>query len=144
MSSLLVFSRVYSLEIQSIMLIFSTPLLNMRPSNLLTGSPTPPPPNLPCVNKYRGTCSHAVCDRGGLMQITKHLPPSTFSEKPAFRVWCLYRYLVHGVKSPKFIWDPCAQLYSLADTPVTFPPPPRIWAHIRGFYWSAKIDDISL
>ncbi len=24
------------------------------------------------------------------------------------------------------------------------PPPPRIWAHIRGLYWSAKIDDISL
>jgi hypothetical protein len=23
-------------------------------------------------------------------------------------------------------------------------PPPRIWAHIRGRYWSAKIDDISL
>jgi hypothetical protein len=23
-------------------------------------------------------------------------------------------------------------------------PPPRIWAHIRGHYWSAKIDDISL
>ncbi len=24
------------------------------------------------------------------------------------------------------------------------PPPPRIWAHIRGHYWSATIDDISL
>jgi hypothetical protein len=24
------------------------------------------------------------------------------------------------------------------------PPPPRIWAHIRGCYWSAKIDVISL
>jgi hypothetical protein len=24
------------------------------------------------------------------------------------------------------------------------PPTPRIWAHIRGRYWSAKIDDISL
>ncbi len=23
-------------------------------------------------------------------------------------------------------------------------PPPRIWAQIRGRYWSAKIDDISL
>ncbi len=23
-------------------------------------------------------------------------------------------------------------------------PPPRIWAHRRGLYWSAKIDDISL
>ncbi len=35
-----------------------------------------------------------------------------------------------------------AQLYSFAETP--HPPPPRIWAHIRGGYWSAKIDDISL
>ncbi len=24
------------------------------------------------------------------------------------------------------------------------PPPPTIWAHVRGRYWSAKIDDISL
>ncbi len=26
----------------------------------------------------------------------------------------------------------------------TAPPPPRFWAHIRGRYWSANIDDISL
>jgi hypothetical protein len=31
----------------------------------------------------------------------------------------------------------CAQLYSLAETP-QFPLSPRIWAHIRGHYWSAK------
>ncbi len=37
----------------------------------------------------------------------------------------------------------CVQLYSLAETP-QLPPSPRIWAHIRGRYWSAKIDDISL
>jgi hypothetical protein len=24
------------------------------------------------------------------------------------------------------------------------PPPPAFWAHIRGRYWSAKIDDTSL
>jgi hypothetical protein len=35
-----------------------------------------------------------------------------------------------------------AQLYSLVETPQ--PPPPRIWAQIRGRYWSAKKDDISL
>ncbi len=35
-----------------------------------------------------------------------------------------------------FGWDPAAQ-------PPTFPPT-RNWAHIRGRYWSAKIDDISL
>jgi hypothetical protein len=28
--------------------------------------------------------------------------------------------------------------------PRTPPPSPRIWAHIRERYWSAKIDDISL
>jgi hypothetical protein len=35
----------------------------------------------------------------------------------------------------------CAQLFSLAETqqPIASP---RIWAHIRGGYWSAKIDDI--
>ncbi len=35
-------------------------------------------------------------------------------------------------------------LYSLADTPQIYPSSPRIWAHIRGRYWSDKIDDISL
>jgi hypothetical protein len=55
MSSLLMFNRVYGLEIQSVVLVFSTPLVNWRPSNLLTGLPTPLP--LPCVNKYRGMCS---------------------------------------------------------------------------------------
>ncbi len=28
----------------------------------------------------------------------------------------------YGVRSPKFFWAPCAQLYSLAETP--HPPPP--------------------
>ncbi len=48
----------------------------------------------------------------------------------------------YGVRSPKFISAPFTQLYSLAQT-LHPPPPPRIWAHIRGRYWSAKIDDIS-
>ncbi len=30
------------------------------------------------------------------------------------------------------------------DTTTPSPPSPRIWAHIRERYWSAKIDDISL
>jgi hypothetical protein len=38
MSSLLAFNRVYKLEIQSIVLVFSTPFVNSRPSSLLTGS----------------------------------------------------------------------------------------------------------
>ncbi len=37
----------------------------------------------------------------------------------------------------------CAQLYSLAETP-QLPSSPRIRTRIRGRYWSAKIDDISL
>jgi hypothetical protein len=32
--------------------------------------------------------------------------------------------------------------YSLAEIP-QLPPSPHIWAHVRGRYWSAKIDDIS-
>ncbi len=37
----------------------------------------------------------------------------------------------YGVGSPKFIWAPCVQLYSLAETPPP-PPPPPIWANIQG------------
>ncbi len=47
----------------------------------------------------------------------------------------------YGVRSPKFILGSMcsAQLFSLAETPPPPPPPsPRIWAHIRGRYWSAK------
>ncbi len=39
MSSLLVLNRVYSLEIQSVMLIFSTPLVNCCPSTFSLTSP---------------------------------------------------------------------------------------------------------
>ncbi len=41
MSSLLVFNRVYRLEIQSVMLVFSTGFVNHCPSNLLSGLPPP-------------------------------------------------------------------------------------------------------
>jgi hypothetical protein len=37
----------------------------------------------------------------------------------------------------------CAQLYSLADTP-QLPAPPAFGLVLRGRYWSAKQDDISL
>jgi hypothetical protein len=50
MSSLLVFNRVYRMEIQSVMLVFSDPLVNCFPSNLLADLPYPSP--LPKV-KYR-------------------------------------------------------------------------------------------
>jgi hypothetical protein len=48
MSSLLVFKRVYRLEIQSVMLVFSTPLVNCCPSTFSLTSPSPPP--FPKVN----------------------------------------------------------------------------------------------
>jgi hypothetical protein len=37
-------------------------------------------------------------------------------------------------------------LFGLLCTAETLqlPPSPRIWAHIRGRYWPAKIDDISM
>ncbi len=44
MSSLMVFNRFHRLEIQSVLLVFSTPLVNWRHLNLLTGSSPPPPP----------------------------------------------------------------------------------------------------
>jgi hypothetical protein len=56
--------------------------------------------------------------------------------------FCFWSIVVIGVRSPNFIWVPCVQQYSLAET-LQLPPPP-IWAHIRGRYWSAKIDNISL
>ncbi len=48
----------------------------------------------------------------------------------------------YGVRSPKFIWAPCAQLGTQWLRPRNSPPPPRIWAHTRR-YWSVKIHDIS-
>jgi hypothetical protein len=41
--------RYYRLEIQSVMLVFSNQLYDYCPSNLLSGSPPPTPPPLPCV-----------------------------------------------------------------------------------------------
>ncbi len=59
MSSLLVLYRVYRLEIQSVMLVFSTPLVNQCPSTIFSSSPHPPSP-LSCVNK----CSVYVTEGG--------------------------------------------------------------------------------
>ncbi len=50
----------------------------------------------------------------------------------------------YGVRSPKYIYlGSCAQMYSLAET-LQLPPSHHVWAHIRGRYWPAKRDDISL
>jgi hypothetical protein len=60
MSSLLVINRVYRLEIQSVILVFSDPLVNCCPSTFSLTYPTPP--TLPKVNvQYMQT----VCDCGG-------------------------------------------------------------------------------
>jgi hypothetical protein len=44
------------------MLVFLTPLVNERPSNLPLVNPPPPP--RPCANKYR-VYIYSVCKRGG-------------------------------------------------------------------------------
>ncbi len=48
------------MEIQSVMVVFSTPLVKYCPSNLLTGSPPPPVP----VWISTGICIYTVCNRG--------------------------------------------------------------------------------
>ncbi len=101
MSSLLVLNRVYRLEIQSVMLVFSIPLPSLWPL---------PPSPLPKVNvQYIKT----VCDCGGggvLSCVVGHIlqefntlfltrfrtyniasPPQTKTPlKTTFRDWCLY------------------------------------------------------
>jgi hypothetical protein len=46
-------------------------------------------------------------------------------------------YVKYGVRSPMFIWVPCAQLYSLAKTP---PTPPPLFPHLAlGSYTKALL-----
>ncbi len=45
---------------------------------------------------------------------------------------------------PKFIWALCLRTAVLIGWDHRKPAPSRIWAHIRGRYWSAKIDDFCL
>jgi hypothetical protein len=65
-----VFISVYRLEIQSVMLVFSTQLWELLP--LWFNSPPPPP----CVNRYT-VYTYTVCKGGGWgsgPQTDKHLP----------------------------------------------------------------------
>jgi hypothetical protein len=43
---------------------------------------------------------------------------------------------------PKFFWG--SMCTAVLIGPAIPPISPRIWAHIQGRYWSAKIDEISL
>jgi hypothetical protein len=65
MSSLLVFNRVYRLETQSVILVFSTGFVKHCPSNLLPGylSPLPPSP-FPVYTVYGTVHTYAVCKGG--------------------------------------------------------------------------------
>jgi hypothetical protein len=49
----------------------------------------------------------------------------------------------YGLRSPQFFLGVMCTAVLVGQDPSTLPLP-RIWAHIRGRYWSAKIDDISL
>jgi hypothetical protein len=46
------FVKIYSLEIQSVILVFSTQLCELLPPSLLSGLTSSPSPPLPCLKKY--------------------------------------------------------------------------------------------
>ncbi len=54
--------------------------------------------------------------------------------------WVSTTLVKYAVRFPTFIWALCCTHWLRPRNS----PYPRIWAHIRGRYWSAKIDDISL
>jgi hypothetical protein len=121
MSSLLVFNKVYRMEVRSVMLVlFSTTLVNCCPSTFSLNFPTPPP--LPKVNvKYIQTvcgCGGGALGVGGveLCCVVDHIlqefntlflarfrtskfatpPPRKTPVKTTFRDWCLYSSFVHA------------------------------------------------
>ncbi len=63
MSSLLVFYRVYVLEVESVMFVFLTIFVNYWPSNLLSGSP--PPQLSPFQSKSTVYTLYRQCVAGG-------------------------------------------------------------------------------
>jgi hypothetical protein len=153
MSSLLVFNRVYRLEIQSVLLVFSIPPVNCCPSTFYLTSPTPP--LLPKVNvQYIQT----VCGCGGvggvwgvLRCVVDHIlqvfntafqtksrtykiatPPQTKTPvKTTFRNWCLGpSSFVHGstclttLKKDRRFCLACRLCLECRPLP-RFPPPRR-------------------
>ncbi len=108
MLSSLVFNRVYRLEIQSVMLVFSTLLVNCCPSTyLLSDLPTPSP--LRTAQWVGGGGGMLICNVDHILQEFNSLflnrfrtykittPPQTKSPvNTTFRDWCLYSSFIHG------------------------------------------------
>jgi hypothetical protein len=63
MSSLLVFNIVYRLDVQSVMLVFSTGFVKHCPTNLLPGKLSPPPPSQ-YESVYSSVHTYKVCKAG--------------------------------------------------------------------------------
>jgi hypothetical protein len=118
MSSLLVFHRVYRLDIQSVMLVFSTPLVNCCVSTFSLTTPTPPPSQSERTYSIYGTDRVWLWRVGGVLScVVDHIlqefntlfltrfrtykiatPSQTKTPvKTTFRVWCLYNCFVQGV-----------------------------------------------
>jgi hypothetical protein len=107
MSSLLEFNRVYRLEIQSLMLVFSTPLMKCCPSTFfLTSPPLPPSQSIrTAVGGGVGGVKDHILQEFNTLFLTRFrtyqsaTPPQTKTPvKTTFRGWCLYSSFVHGLK----------------------------------------------
>ena len=113
MSSLLVFNRVYRLEIQSVMLVFSTTLVNCCPSNLLSELPQPSPTSQSkrtvytgsvwgdvelCCRPYSIFCRSLTLCFWPDSEPTKllHHPKQKWPRKTTFRDWWFQSSFVHG------------------------------------------------
>ncbi len=106
------------------MSVFTTPPVNQRPSNLLTGSHNVPPlpPSL-CEEVQGYVFGQCVTGGGGDRepQTDKHLPTSTFTGK------VLRKANIQGLVSLQ-IFGPCSPTPSLCPSPAfKFPP----WGNIK-------------
>ncbi len=99
------------MEIQSVMLIFSTPLL--APLYLLSSSLPRPFPAWVSIYRSDTLCIWPDSEppkllyhpkqnlgREGASDTCRQVPLLDNFKKPTFRVWCLYRYLVHARPPP--------------------------------------------
>ncbi len=133
MSSLLVFNGVYRLEIQSVMLVFSTPLVNCCHSTFsLTSSPPLPPPSQSqrtvytdslclwgggwggvelCCRPYSAGIYHSVSDQIHNLQ-NCYTTQTKAPVKTTFRDWCLYSSFVRAQFHLTLkVWWPYATLF---------------------------------